>query len=57
MDIMNDVLDDMELIWEKTLLAYLKPQCKNPIVGSYVFIHYFCYHNHLLHRQRNLQLI
>lgn len=32
MDIMNDVLDDMESNWKKTLLNHLKPRCKNPIV-------------------------
>ena len=34
MDIMNNVLDDMELILEKTLLEHLKPKCENPIIWN-----------------------
>ena len=34
MNIMNNDLDDMNLHWEKTLLNYLKPRCKNSIVWS-----------------------
>jgi len=29
---MNDVLDELEINWKKTLLNHLKPRCKNPII-------------------------